>query len=323
MARAGQNRLVNSDRAAFGYTLVVIGALLFVVNAGVSRVVMRSGIDPTALTTVRITGAAIVFGLWAAATRPQLLKPPRGWALWNIAMLGLIGVASLQLSYNIAIDRLPVGIALLLEYLAPVMVIVWVRFVRREPVRQRMWVAVACAVVGIGVVSRLWDGLAFDTLGVLMGLVAAVSFATYFLLGERNVADFDPLHVIFWAFLTAALLMNVVWPPWGQSGWFETTSMLGSLEHLSLPVWLLVVWVAVLGTGAPFFCHLFALRFIPPTVVTIVAMLEPVGANILGWAWFGETLTAVQLLGVALVLTGIALAQTARVRRPPEVPPST
>lgn len=321
MSRSGPTP--RRDLAGLGYTLVVTGALLFIVNAGVSRVVMRSGIDPTTFTTVRITGAALVFALWCAIARPRALRPPRGRDLLDVVMLGLVGVAALQLTYNVAIDRLPVGIALLLEYLAPVLVIVWVRFVRREPVRGRMWLAVACAVTGIAIVSRIWEGLAFDALGVLMGLAAAVSFATYFLLGERKVGDLDPLHVILWAFVTATVVMNVVWPPWGQGGWFDTTSLLGALQTLSAPVWVLVCWVVVLGTVAPFFLQLAALRFIPATVVTVIAMLEPVGANILGWAWFAETLTPVQITGAALVLTGIGLAQSARLRRPPEVPPTT
>jgi len=295
-----------------GYVLIVLVAVLFGLNGGVSRVAMGAGLSPESFTTLRTTGATAVFVLYAACFRRSALVRPKGTALLLVIALGLVGVLGLQLTYNVAIDRLPLGIALLIEYLAPVLVVLWVRFVRREDVRPRMWAAVALAVVGLGVVSRVWNGLAFDGLGVVMALLAAVCFATYFLLGEHNVGFDDPLRIILWAFVVATVCMNLIQPIWTTPSLPSTTSGLGRLGDVQVDPWLVLGVVVVLGTVVPFFLEMVALRHLPATIVTVVAMLEPVIAVVLGWGWFRESLTAIQVLGVVTVLAGIVLAQTSR-----------
>jgi drug/metabolite transporter (DMT)-like permease len=312
---------MTARRPGLGYALVVIAAGLFIVNAGVSRVVLRSGIDPATLTSLRITGALAVFVLWALVLQPSALRPPRGRELALVVALGAIGVAALQWTYFVAVDRLPVGVALLLEYTAPVLVALWARLVRRESVRRRMWVAIVLSLAGLAAVAQVWDGLTLDALGVAAGLGAAVSFAAYFLLGETGVSALDPLRVNVWAFGIAAVLMNLLAPVTGLRDTGASTSLLGSLAALSAPVWVLLGWVVVLGTVAPYALELYALRHLAATVVVVVAMLEPIGAVVLGWAWFGEGLSGVQLLGCGAVLAGILLAQTARVHPAPEAAP--
>jgi drug/metabolite transporter (DMT)-like permease len=292
--------------------MVVAGAALFGINGGVSRVPIEAGLPVGTFTTLRITGAAVVFALVALAVRRPALRPPTARSLLLIVALGLVGVVGLQLTYNIAIVRLPLGIALLLEYLAPVLIVLWVRFVRHEPVHPRMWVAVALALSGLAVVGQVWTGLAFDALGVAMGLAAAVCFATYFLLGEHHTDTEDPLHVILWAFVVAAVLMNVVQPSWTAPDLPASTSLLGRLDGFDVSPWLALTGVVVLGTVTPFFLMLLALRHLPATIVTVVAMLEPVTATVIGWGWFRESLSALQVAGVVALLGGIVLAQTAR-----------
>lgn len=301
-------------RPALGYALVVTGAVLFVLNAGVSRVAIRAGVDATSLTSLRVTGAVLVFAVVAAVIRPTALRPPRGRDLLLLVALGLIGVAALQWTYFVAIDRLPLGVALLLEYTAPVLVALWAHFVQHEPVRRRMWVAIALSLTGLVLVAQVWQGLAFDGLGVLAGLGAAVCFATYFLLGERQVSGADPLSVILWSFLVAAAVLNVAQPVTAidTDVLTSSTSMLGALDRWALPVAALLAWIVVAGTVVPFFAALLALRHLPATLVTMVAMLEPVGATALGWAWFDETLDGIQLVGALAVVAGILLAQSAR-----------
>ncbi|MET0929748.1 MAG: EamA family transporter [Aeromicrobium sp.] len=295
-----------------GYAYVVVAAILFGLNGGVSRVAMGSGLSPEAFTTLRISGATLVFAAYAACFRRPALRRPRGSAFLLVVALGLVGVAGLQLTYNVAIDRLPLGIALLIEYLAPVLVVLWVRFVRKEPVRPQMWAAVVLAVGGLAVVSRVWNGLAFDGLGVVMALLAAVCFATYFLLGEHNVGFDDPLRVVLWAFVVATVVMNIVQPIWTTPDLPSTTSGLGRFSDVSVDPWLVIAVIVVLGTVVPFFLEMLALRHLPATIVTVVAMLEPVIAVFLGWGWFHESLTPVQAVGAVAVIAGIVLAQTSR-----------
>jgi drug/metabolite transporter (DMT)-like permease len=315
LAPLGQTARVPAQPRVVGLALVVTAALLFVVNAGVSRVVLRSGVSPAELTLSRITGTAGVLLLVALVFRRRALRPPRGRLAALLVVHGVVGVALLQWVYFVAIDRLPVGLALLLEYLAPLLVVLWARFVQGEVVRRSAWVGLGMALLGLAMATGIVKGgLAFDTVGVLAGLAAAVCFATYFLVGEHGVALLDPLQVALWSFGIAAVAMNVVSPmtafPWGLLG--DSTTLLGRLDALSAPVGVLVLWVTVLGTLAPFALALVAMRTLSASTTTQVAMLEPVGVTVLGFLWFRETLDAVALVGCALVVLGILAAQAGR-----------
>ena len=307
-----------------GFALVGLGALLFIVNAGVSRVVLRAGVSPAELTTIRITGTAALLLAGALLLRRSALRPPSGRLGWLLVVHGLVGVAALQWTYFVAIDRLPVGLALLLEYQAPLLVVLWVRFVQGERVRRRVWFGLGTALVGLAMATGIVSGeLAFDGVGLLAGLGAAVCFATYFLVGEHGVAELDPLRVILWSFAVAAVAMNLFSPVWDfPSAAFQgDTSLLGRLAEVVLPTGLLVGWVVTLGTLMPFGVEILALRHLSAATVTMVAMLEPVGVAFLGWVWFREDLGLLATLGCALVLAGILAAQTGRAPHPLPEPP--
>lgn len=309
---------------AAGVGLVVLGATCFTINAGVSRVALRAGVEPAMLTTIRVTCTFLVLLAAAACFRRTALQRPRGRMLVLVVAHGLIGVAALQWTYFVAIDRLPVGMALLLEYQAPVIVALWARFGQREPVRPRLWFGLVLAVGGLAAATEVWKGAKFDGVGVLAGLAAAICFAGYFLIGEAGVGSLDPLRVILWSFGVATVALNLVTPLTG----FDTgrlsdrVSLLGALDDHTAPLWLVLGWVVVLGTLVPFFAELFALSFVKATTVTVIALLEPIGVSALGWAWFGESLGPVAVLGCVAVVAGIVIAQSAR-RDHLEVEPPT
>jgi drug/metabolite transporter (DMT)-like permease len=311
--------VTHTRNPTLGFVLVLAGASMFIVNAGVSRVALRSGVDPVSLTTIRVTGTALVLLVFAGVFRRSALRPPTGRLAALLVAHGLIGVAALQWTYFVAIDRLPVGMALLLEYQAPIIVALWARFVQKEQVRGQMWVGLALAMAGLAAATGIGRGVAFDTLGILAGFGAAICFAAYFIIGEHGVARLDPLRVILWAFLVAAVALNLVSPitsfDTGLLG--EQASLLGRLDAYDVPVWSLLLWVILLGTLLPFGVELLALRHLRATTVTMIAMLEPVGVSALGWMWFSEELGVVALIGGVAVVAGILLAQSAR--RAPEL----
>jgi drug/metabolite transporter (DMT)-like permease len=299
-----------------GYALVISGSALFVLNAGVSRVIQSAGVGSMLLTSVRCTGTALVL-LAVVALRRERMSVPRTWRDLAVVLgFGVTGVALVQYFYFVAIDRLPVGIALLLEFTAPVLVALFARFVYGERVRSRMWLGIACSLGGLALVAEVWDGLTLDAIGVLAGFAAALSLAAYFLIGEHSVSVDPPLHVLTKAFIVAAVLWNVLAPvtELSHAGLGSSRSLGGELAEVHAPLWALVCWLVVLGTVVPFFTELSALRHLMATDVVLIGMLEPVGATVLGWLWFNESLTAPQIVGIAVVLAGIALAQTARLR---------
>lgn len=299
---------------ALGVGLVVLGAACFTVNAGVSRVALRSGVDPAMLTTIRVTCTFLALLLLAVCFRRTALRPPPGRMLALVVVHGLVGVAALQWTYFVAIDRLPVGMALLLEYQAPVLVALWARFGQGEQVRPRLWLGLVLAVGGLAAATEVWEGAKFDGIGVLAGLAAAVCFAGYFLIGEAGVGALDPLRVILWSFGVATIALNVVTPITGfDAGPLDRhVPLLGGLAGTDVPLWLVLGWVVVLGTLVPFFAELWALSFVRATTVTVIALLEPIGVSALGWAWFDESLGPVAIIGCLAVVAGILIAQSAR-----------
>jgi drug/metabolite transporter (DMT)-like permease len=194
----------------------------------------------------------------------------------------------------------------------------YARFVGGERVRRRIWLGLGLSLAGLCLVAQIWAGLALDGIGVLAGLGAAASLATYFLMGERSVSDTPPLLVLTEAFVVASLFWNAIAPVSGlwRTGLLTRADFTGNLAGVHAPLWMLLLWMVLLGTVVPFVAELSALQHLTATEATLVGMLEPVGATIVGWLWFRQSLSAAQSIGVLAILLGIGLAQTARRGRP-------
>ena len=301
------------SHAATGYVFVAIGATLFAVSASVVKVIEHTGFDAQRLTQVRSTGAFVGLALVALVTRREEAARLTRRELVSIAAFGVGGLALVQWSYFFAIHRLPIGEALLIQYVAPLLVALWARFAFHERVRRRLWAALALSLCGLVLIVRLWRG-ELDGLGIAIAGVACVSYAFYLLLAEHATRRRDPVTLLAWGFLFATLFWALAQPWWSfPTGHFSgRTSLLGHLSSLHLPLWLLVLWMVVLGSIVPFLLVVSALPRIGATRTAIVAMLEPVVAIVVAWAWLGESLGGIQILGAACTLAGIALAQTAR-----------
>ncbi len=307
--------------ATRGYTYVTLAAALFAVNGSVSKVVLESGLDPAWLAALRCTGAAIGLGLVLLAVAPGRLRTTAR-ELPALALLGFAGAALVQWLYFVAIDRVPIGIALLLEFTAPVFVALYVRFVRRQEVRPLTWLAIGLALAGLALVAQIWTDTGLDPIGVAAGIGAAVCVATYFLVGSHTVAARDTSSLTFYMFFFGALFWAVARPWWTFDPTMitEDTSMLGIFEDTMVPVWAAVVWIILLGTLAPYSLNLAALRHISPTAVGVVGMSEPLGAGLVAWAWLGQVMKPVQIVGGLIVLAGIILVQRSTAPVTPEPP---
>src|SRR6266540_792409 len=290
-------------RAALGYAMVAIAATLFAVNGTVSKVILDSGINAGQLTEVRCAGALIGLLLLAAATRPASLRA-RPTELPLLIALGIGGLALVQWSYFFAIHRLEIGIALLIQFVGPILVALWARFVYGEAVRHRIWIALALALGGLTLIVEVWHYGRLNRAGVIAAVVAAFTYAAYVLMAERGVRRRDPISLSAWGFLFATVFWSVLIPWWDFPGARvdDDVSLLGNLASNHLPVWLLMLWMVVLGTIIPFLLVVFALRHITATRAGITAMLEPVVAIVVAWAWLGESLDPVQLSGALVTL---------------------
>jgi len=299
-------------RPAVGYALTLASSALFGVNGTVSTLALQAGIAPTRLTALRCTGAAVCLLAVLAVAAPQRLR-----ITWRevpfLAIFGVVGVALTQFLYYVAIGRMPVGIALVFEMTAPVFIALYVWLVRREKVRSRLWLALLLSLSGLGLVAEIWqDGGSLDPVGVGAALIAALCLATYYLLGERGTVTRDPVGLTCWSFVAAALFWAVAAPWWQFDAAVLGEQVPVSLGSLTVPLWVLVAWIVVLGAIAPFWLSIAALRHLPPTAAGLVATAEPVFASIVAWLWLEQVLTGWQVAGGVVVLTGIVLAQTAR-----------
>ncbi|HET7567707.1 MAG TPA: EamA family transporter [Gaiellaceae bacterium] len=300
-------------RPAVGYAMVLVAAALFGVNGAVSKVALSSGLTSLRLTEARCAGACVGLALLAALRSPASLRlRPGEWR--RLAIFGVCGVAWVQLFYFLAIHRLAIGIALLIQYLGPLFVAIWARTFGGEHVRRRIWAALGLSLSGLVLMVQLWSGNGIDGLGVVYALVSAVVYAVYLLLAEHQVSGRDSFSLLAWGFLFATVFWTVVQPWWSfpAAATGRTVPLQGQLAGWHLPVWALVLWVIVLGTIVPFSLIVAALRHVSATRVGIVAMAEPVVATAVAWLWLQESLAPVQVAGACVVLCGILLAQTAR-----------
>ena len=293
--------------------MVAAAATLFAVNGTVSKVILASGLSSLRLAQLRLTGAAIALVAALALLRPADLRV-RPRELPFLAIFGVCGVALVQWLYFASIERLQIGIALLLQYLAPLIVALWARFVAHRPVRRRIWLALVFALTGLALVVEVWEGSSLDAVGVAASLAAAATYALYILLAERGVGTRDAVSLTAFGFLFGAVFWALIQPWWTfpAHASAETVSLLGNLAASELPVWTLIGWMIVMGTIVPFVLFIAALQHVSAPRASVLAMLEPVLATVVAWAWLDERLAGAQLAGGAVVLAGILLAQTAR-----------
>jgi drug/metabolite transporter (DMT)-like permease len=293
--------------------LFAIGApLLFAVNGNVSKVALQNGISSLELVSIRSAGTALILlGITALRNPAALRVAPR--ELGFLVLYGVTGIAMVQWLYFVAIQRLQVGIALLFECTAPLMVALWVRFVQKEPVRSRLWLGLASALGGLALVAQFWKGMTLDPIGLVCAVGVGAALACCYLMGERGQRERDPISLIGFGFGFSAILWTFVSPLWNFpfARLAQSVDLPGALPG-SAPLGMLVLWVILLGTVTPFLFVLLAVARLGPARVGLIGMFEPVGAGIIAWILLGESLNTVQIVGTFVVLVGIVLAETAR-----------
>ncbi len=295
-----------------GYIASIAGALLFGLNGVVIKMLMEgTALSGSQITQFRVTGTAIIMGAVMLVINRRALILKRAQVV-PIVILGIV-VASLQATYAIAVNMMPVGIALLLEYTAVLFVALIAFFWFKEFVKARIWVSIAMVLAGLAVVAEVWN-TTLDPIGVLWAMGASLSLTAYFVLGERQTGSMHPMAVGFWTMLVA----SVFWAMF--SGWWEidpaillrdipvTTDPNGTVA----PAWLLMIANIVMGTFMSFALSLFAISRLKATRSGIVATSEILFAFLFAFLLLGEALNFIQLIGAAVVLLGIVVAQTAR-----------
>lgn len=290
-----------------GLGLALGSALAFGGSGVAAKPLIEAGLDPLHVVWLRVAGAALV--MLPLAVRHRDL-PRRHPAL--LAGFGLLAVAGVQACYFAALSRIPVGVALLIEYLAPALVLGWVRFVQRRPVTRAAALGVVLAAGGLACVVEVWSGLGFDALGLVFALGAACCQVGYFVLsdqgGDAGAAAPDPLGVIAYGLLVGAAVLTVVARPWNMD--WPVLAGSADLNGTAVPAVALLAWIVLVATVIAYITGVLSVRRLSPQVAGVVACLEAVIATVLAWVLLGEHLSAPQVAGGAVVLVGAFIAQS-------------
>ncbi|MFE7931162.1 DMT family transporter [Streptomyces sp. NPDC057456] len=290
-----------------GLGLAIGSAIAFGGSGVAAKPLIEAGLDPLHVVWLRVTGAALVMLPLAVRHRALLRTRP---AL--LAGFGLLGVAGVQAFYFAAISRIPVGVALLVEYLAPALVLGWVRFVQRRPVTRAAALGVVLAVGGLACVVEVWSGLSFDAFGLLLALAAACCQVGYFVLSDQGSDSGDdapdPLGVIAYGLLVGAVVLTAVSRPWGMD--WSVLAHTAGMNGNEVPAWQLLAWIVLIATVVAYITGVVSVRRLSPQVAGVVACLEAVIATVLAWVLLGEHLSAPQIVGGAVVLLGAFIAQS-------------
>ena len=305
---------VSSTRTqALGAVMYLIAAFLFALNGSVAKAQIEAGLSAAQVTEIRTLGCAVVLLVFLAITKPSSLRVRRAEVPF-LLLFGVLAYALTPFLFFLSVSLLPVAIAALLAFLAPVLVALWLRFVKHEPVGRGIWVALALVVGGLLLVSQVWSGMTLNPLGVFYGLLTAAALAAYLLLGEEGARRRDVMSLAFWGFAIATVFWSIL-APWWNFPWdlmTTTTSMLdGAIT--GIPVWSLVLLMIVVSV-VPFVLVLMSLQRIGAQRGGILGTTEPVWAALIAFVLLGEIITPVQGLGGLIVLAGVIVAELASQR---------
>lgn len=296
-----------------GYGLYLVAALLWGFNGTVSKILMETKIDPARLSQLRVTLAWLVLFVVIAIINRKALRFNSMQEFKLIAMYGVLGVTMTQWLYFVAINLLPVGVALIIEFTSPLMVAVWVKFVWNHHVPRFTWVGLAIAIFGLFLVTQVWQGFTLNPIGLISGFGAAAALSLYFLTGEKILhldKPRDSLSLTMWGFFFATVFW-AIFKPWWQFPW-EYLQGNSNVNELIAPNFILVIWMVILGTVIPFWLALAAMKYISSQQASATGMTEPIFASIIAYVVMSENLTTWQIIGGAITLSGIAVGENAR-----------
>jgi drug/metabolite transporter (DMT)-like permease len=296
-----------------GEIYLFLGAFLFAFNGIISKIVLLDEISAWRLTQIRTGGAFVILFTFFMVFKRHELKPTKAELPWLI-LFGIVGVALVQALYFVAIERMYIGIALLIEFTAPIWILLFLRFVLKKHVPKGLWYAIALAFTGLLMITQVWSGLSVDQIGLLAAIFDALALAGYFLIGDLLGKTKSSGAIATWGFGVATLILLFALPLWNfpTAALSNEMNLLGRFENYQLPGWALVLWIVVMGTIAPYLLVISGLKILSASTASIFGMIEPVLAGIFAWWWLSERLTAIQLVGCMVVIVGISIADRAR-----------
>ena len=292
-----------------GELFLVLGAIFFSFNGVVVTLVLNH-MSTYRLAQVRALGAFTLLLLITFIQDRNSLRAKKN-EIPTLLFYGIVGYAMVQLGYFVGIaNNIPLGLVLILEFTAPIWIVLWIKFVRKKSVEKSMWSGILASLIGLALLAKIWEGMTLDFLGLVGSLGSALALAVYFLVGESQGTKRSAQSMTVWGLGSATVFWLLILPAWKFPFEFFSTSVQleGALDAYSLPGWFLILWIVVCGTMIPYLFVVGGLRKLDASKSSVIGMIEPVLAGLFAWVLIGQSWSPIQLLGAAIVLLGIYIA---------------
>lgn len=296
-----------------GELYLILGAIFFSMN-GVIVTLVLDHMTTFRLAQVRAIGAFLLLFIFTFIQDRNSLKAQRR-EIPTLLFYGVFGYAMVQLGYFIGIAQgVPLSLVLIIEFTAPIWIVLWIKFVRKGAVANDMWAAIALSLIGLIFVAKVWEGFTFDLVGTLGALGAALALAVYFLMSQSQGAKRSAQAMVVWGMGVAGLFWSIVLPIWNFPTQIFTTSinLQGRFSDYSTPGWVLIAYIIIFGTMVPYLLVVGGIRLLSASTSSVIGMLEPVIAGAFAWLWLSQSWSAIQLFGGLIVLIGIYIADRAK-----------
>jgi len=298
-----------------GLLLATGSAVTFGFSGPLAKSLMTAGWSPTAAVTARLVLGALVLASFATIVKPDWLREARAHARTVVAY-GLIPVAGAQLCFYSAVAHLPVAVALLVEYSAPILVVGWVWVTTKKAPGRLTLAGAGLAIAGVTLVLDVFSPVTpsthVDLVGVAWALGAAVCAACYFVMSDEVTADGSGLNAITLAagsLLVAAVAIALL----GTSGvmHLQFTNNDAMLGGSNVPWLVPVVLMAVVATAIAYPLGISGVARLRPSFASLMGLAEVLFAVLAAWLLLGEAIRPIQAVGGVVVLLGLSLARPA------------
>ena len=286
-----------------GYISVCSAALLWAASGNAAKFILQTEVTPFQLVQLRTTIAAVLLFLFLLLRRSELLKIARSDLVYFITLGSIL--ALMLFAYLYAISRIHVAAAVLLQYQAPALIALYSLFFQRKNLSVFTVAAIVGAIIGCYLMVGAYNLniLDMNKAGILSGLASAVALALYSVGSEYGMRTYSAWTVLFYALVVAAVVWNVITPPFSAFAGQYTAS-----------AWGWILFISLFGTVAPFGLYNEGVRRIRSTHASITATLEPVMAGMIAFVLLGEVLTLLQIAGAGLVIVSVLLLQAKKSR---------
>jgi drug/metabolite transporter (DMT)-like permease len=277
-----------------GYALAATAATLWALNGSVGRFLLDDHLPPARLAELRSIATFVILVVALAAKRPTLLRIQRH-DLGPFATLGIVGFAGNTALYYAAIARLQIGVAVTIQYLGPLLLLLWLKVAYGRALPRGVWGAAALSAIGCFFVVGAYHPGSLDGLGVAAAFGSAITLAIYLFSSERAGQRYEPLTILVWGFGMATVFWLVAEPLWTFPA-----DILATPRNLGL-----AAYTVIGGTLIPFICMITALRHVPAPRAGVVATLEPVLGALLAWPILSQALSPIQIAGGLTVVAAV------------------